>query len=57
MCFSWPLDFISSTVIQDKKGRNRTISVKEKTSLASDYSNSDQFQMELQAVFFIRRGR
>ena len=57
MCFSWSLEFISSTVIQDRKGRNRTISVKEKTSLASDYSNSDQFQMELQAVFFIRRGR
>ena len=57
MCFSWPLDFISSTVIQDKKGRNRTISVKEKTSLASDYSNSSQFQMELHAVVFIRRGR
>ena len=57
MCFSWPLDFISSTVIQDKKGRNRTISVKEKTSLASDYSNSGQLQMELHAVVFIRRGR
>ena len=41
-CFSWPLDFISSTVIQNKQRQNQTISVKEKASLASDYSKSDK---------------
>ena len=39
MCFSWPADFISSTVIQDEQRRNQ-ISVKERALLASvcDYS-------------------
>ena len=39
MCFSWPVDFISSTVIQDEQRRNQ-ISVKERALLASvcDYS-------------------
>ena len=39
MCFSWPVDFISSTVIQDEQRQNQ-ISVKERASLASvcDYS-------------------
>ena len=34
-CFSWPLDFISSTVIKDKQRQNEIVSVKEKASLAS----------------------
>ena len=33
MCFSWFLDFISSTVIQDELRQNQIISVKEKASL------------------------
>ena len=43
-CFSWPLDFIPSTVIQDEQRRNQIISVTQKASLwlASDYSNWDQ---------------
>ena len=36
MCFSWPLDFISSTVIQEEQRRNQITSFKEKASLASD---------------------
>ena len=39
---SWPLDFTSSTVILDEQRPNQTIWVKEKASVASNYSNSDQ---------------
>ena len=35
MCFSWLLDFILSTVIQDELRRNQIISVKEKASLVT----------------------
>ena len=38
-CFSWPLDFISSTVIHNEQRRNQIITVKEKASVASDYSS------------------
>ena len=41
-CFPWPLDFISSTVTEDEQTQYQIISVKEKASLASDYSNSYQ---------------
>ena len=43
MCFSWLLDFISSTVFQDELRRQREGST-------SDYSNSDQDSMRRKNV-------